>query len=252
MEPEGANFNPPILCTFLYRDNELLEGADETRLTIMRWRPIFRQWYALPSVVDPVKNTVTTEIGYFSMYTLMLVPRPATFELSQLEITPDEIATDEEVTISVLVTNKGDFSGDYELTLKINYRTAEVKTVTLAGGESYTARFSVSQKLAGRYTVDINGISGVFTVRSQEEPEPEVPTTTEPLPEPEAPPTTVATAEPEIPEVTIETDLQPTADETADTGAESRWWIFVILIIVLVVMATALFLVIRRQKPQYL
>ena len=249
MEPDGATFNPPILCTFKYRDNELPEGADENNLTIMRWRAVSKRWEPLPSLVDPVKNIVTTTINSFSLYTLMISPSPARFEVSNLEISSDEVEINEEVMISILVTNTGDLPGDYDVTLRINYRTIEVRTVTVAGGKSANISFVVSQKSAGRYIIDINGVSGVFTVRSPEEPEPEpeTPAATDTSPDIETP-TTTGTPEPGKTEITTGPEPKPTVEKTVDTGVEFRWWIFVALIAIVVVMGTALLLVIRHQK----
>ena len=182
----------------------------------------------------------------------MISPSPAKFELGKLEISSDEVEIDEEVMISLLVTNTGDLSGDYEVTLRINYRMVEERTITLDGGDSTNISFNFAPNSAGTYTVNINELTGTFTVRAPEEtepePEPEIPTDSETLPEPEAPPTTVTTIEPETPEITQETGSQPTVDEQTDTDIEFRWWIFAVLIAIVVVMGTALLLVIRSQK----
>jgi len=89
---------------------------------------------------------------------------PAAFTASDLTISPAKVDTGESVTISVLVTNTGDLTDAYEVTLKIANVVEETKDITLAGGASQKVTFTTAKGLAGTYTVNINGLSGTFTV----------------------------------------------------------------------------------------
>ena len=90
---------------------------------------------------------------------------PAAFTTSYLSITPTTVDMGEEVTISVLVTNTGDLSGSYEVTLNIDEIAVATKTVTLAGGASERVTFTMTQGIAGTYSVTIDGLSGTFDVK---------------------------------------------------------------------------------------
>ncbi|UCD54453.1 MAG: hypothetical protein JSU76_01905 [Dehalococcoidia bacterium] len=90
---------------------------------------------------------------------------PAAFTTSDLSIAPTEVDMGEEVTISVLVTNTGDLSGSYEVTLNIDGTAVATEEVTLAGGASERVTFTTTQDTAGRYSVTIDGLLGTFDVK---------------------------------------------------------------------------------------
>jgi len=69
------------------------------------------------------------------------------------------------VTISVLVTNTGDFAGSDNLTLTINNVLVETREVTLAGGASQTETFFTSRDVAGTCVVIVDGLSGTFGIK---------------------------------------------------------------------------------------
>jgi len=90
---------------------------------------------------------------------------PAFFTTSNLSITPTKVGMGEEVTISVLVTNTGDLSGSYQVSLNIDGVAVATKEVTLAGGASERVTFTTTQGIAGIYSVTIDGLSGTFDVK---------------------------------------------------------------------------------------
>jgi len=92
-------------------------------------------------------------------------PAPANFVLSSLTISPTEVKIGEMVEISILVTNTGGESGSYEVVLKINGGVEATKVVTIVPAESKSVSFTTSKDIAGRYLVEVNGISGFFTVK---------------------------------------------------------------------------------------
>jgi len=125
----------------------------------------------------------------YTFTTLGAVPA-AVFTSSSLSISPSEVNIGETVTISVLITNAGDAAGSYEVTLKINGVVEATKEVTLGSGTSQEVTFSTARDVAGSYTVDVNGLSGSFTVKEELAP-PTPPVTPEapaPLPPPAAAP----------------------------------------------------------------
>ena len=93
-------------------------------------------------------------------------PKPAEFVTSGLIITPTMVDAGESVTISVLITNTGDLTGAYEVTLKLDNVAVATKNVSLDGGASQMVTFTTSKDVAGTYTIDIEGLSDTFTVRA--------------------------------------------------------------------------------------
>ncbi len=89
---------------------------------------------------------------------------PAAFTVSALSISPIEVDTGDTVTISILVTNTGDLTGSYEVTLKIDNKVVATKGVTLAGGASQKVIFTTSKDIDGTYVLNVNGLRGTFTV----------------------------------------------------------------------------------------
>jgi len=71
----------------------------------------------------------------------------------------------QQVSISINVTNTGDLTGAYTVTLKVDGAATGTKQVTLAGGTSETVTFTTSKSSAGTYQVSIDDETGRFTVR---------------------------------------------------------------------------------------
>jgi len=108
----------------------------------------------------------------------------AAFTTSNLSVSPSEVNVGESVTISVLVTNTGDLAGSYEVTLKIDDVVVASEGVTLAAGGSETVTFTAAKDVADSYSVNVNGLTGSFTVIEEVAPAPPAPV----APAPPAPP----------------------------------------------------------------
>ena len=65
LKPDGSVFNPPIKLTIEYDESDIPPGMDENDLKIGYFEDI---WLSIPSVVDPIDNTVTAHIDHFSEY----------------------------------------------------------------------------------------------------------------------------------------------------------------------------------------
>jgi len=96
-----------------------------------------------------------------------ITPLPAAFQISPLSISPTEIGTGETVNISILVANTGGQSGSYKLTLKINGVMEAEREVTIDSGASEQVSFTTSKADAGTYSVDVNGVTGTFEVKTK-------------------------------------------------------------------------------------
>lgn len=91
----------------------------------------------------------------------------AVFKVGNLEIEPSSIDAGGTVRISIDVTNIGGRSGSYNVTLKIDGRTREEKTIVLNPRENKTVDFDVSAPQAGTFAVDVNGLTGSYVVKKK-------------------------------------------------------------------------------------
>jgi hypothetical protein len=163
--PAGATFDPPITLTFTYDPSLIPAGISEESLVLAVWNAETGEWDELVCTVDPATNTITATISHFSLIAILVSTRPAAFTASNLSISPAEVDIGEAVTISVRVTNSGDYEGAYEVILSINNVVAQSKVVTLDGGKRQTVTFTASKDAAGTYSVSVDGLSGTFTVK---------------------------------------------------------------------------------------
>jgi len=91
-------------------------------------------------------------------------PAPASFTISDLSITPNEVRPAEGVTISALVTNTGGSDGSYTVVLQINGLEERTKEVTIGAGKSETVSFTIARDIEGVFVINVNGKTGQFTV----------------------------------------------------------------------------------------
>ncbi|UCG54654.1 MAG: hypothetical protein JSV32_00070, partial [Dehalococcoidia bacterium] len=165
LTPAGANFDPPITLTIEYDTSEIPQGVSESYLIVAKWDEIEKKWVECESTVDLKAHTVSTKIDRFSIYTVMAIKHPANFTIADLKINPHEVTSGESISISVLITNIGYLTGSYPVTLKIDNEAVATKDVTLAGGTSQTVTFTTAKDITGTYSVNVNGLSGTFTLK---------------------------------------------------------------------------------------
>ena len=99
----------------------------------------------------------------------------AFFQVSDLTVTPSEVEPGDDVSVSVLITNVGEESGNYTVTLTIDSVEEDTETVTLTGGASASVLFTVSKTAEATYSVAVNGLTSSFKVETPEIPEPPEP-----------------------------------------------------------------------------
>ena len=90
---------------------------------------------------------------------------PAKFEVSSLQIKPNQITVGEATTISATVTNVGGSNGIYNVVLSVDTVRTDAKSVELAPGASKTMTFSLPQDTAGTYDIEIGDATGKLTVK---------------------------------------------------------------------------------------
>jgi len=120
--PSPVTISPPATLTITYNPKELPQNATEVFIANYDTK---QGWLALA----PVPGTVA-EIGkaqglasHFSPVAVLArlaEPTQAKFKVSDLVISPHQAQPNQEVTISIYVTNTGGKSGDYSLDLEID------------------------------------------------------------------------------------------------------------------------------------
>ena len=96
--------------------------------------------------------------SYF--YTRSLIPKPASFQVTDLILDQTWVQVGESVQISVNVTNVGDKTGNHSVTLTIDDEPIATKTVQLSGAESVTLDFTATIITDGNHTVQIADLTG--------------------------------------------------------------------------------------------
>jgi hypothetical protein len=169
LEPDGASFNPPITITFTYDPTKLPKGVEPKSLGLAYYDEDTKSWVMLDPTsikIDPETHTITAEIDHFTLFGVMASTVPAEFTISGLALPSTSVGIAEQATISAMVANTGDVSGTTTVTLKINGTAVASKSVKVAGLESKKVSFSVVQGKAGDYKVEIDGLSGTYTVKA--------------------------------------------------------------------------------------
>ncbi len=190
LRPDGATFDPPITFTLTYDPDDIPQGGvAEKNLVIAMWDEEIDKWVNLVSTVDPVTHAVSAPVSHLTAFTVIAYTSPAVFTTRDLTVSPTEVNIGESVSISVTVTNTGDLTGRYEVTLEIDNVVIETKQVSLTGQSSQEVTFTTTQDAAGSYTVNVDGLSGTFTVKPAPAPPAPAPAPPAPAPAPAPAPT---------------------------------------------------------------
>lgn len=161
--PDGSYINPPITLTLSLGAIKLPEGAIADSIVLAHWDG--KQWVKVDSQINSAAGTFTIQIGRFGRWALIaaIAPLPK-FSQSDLQLSADNVAVDDNITIQARVNNTGEANGKYTAVLKINNEITDSQELTLAAGASRELVFNVSRGFAGDYTIDINGKTAQFTV----------------------------------------------------------------------------------------
>ena len=241
LEPDGATFDPPITLTFSYTPSQIPAGVDAEDLVVVFWDEDAGEWVEFAAddiTVDPITNTVSAKISHFTYFSTIVYNRPAAFTASDLTITPTEVDIAQSVTIGVTLNNTGDLSGSHDVTLKINNVVVSTKKATLAGHAADEVTFITIQGIPASYAVDVNGLSGTFTVKPA--PTEPIVVTSPPAPAPSVPAPAPAPTAPPVP---------APAPTPAPAPAPMPWWLIVVIAVatIIVVGAVLWFFAFRRE-----
>jgi len=165
--PSGATFNPAIALTIEYDEEALPENCAESGLCICCWDG--EKYCDLNTTCNIAQDTSCCQVSHLTAFALIgtITPpaaAPAAFSVSNLTIQPSEVNPEEAVTITINVANSGEVEDNYNVVLKINGEKEAEKQVTVAAGSTEEVSFTVTKREAGSYMVEVNGLSGSFSV----------------------------------------------------------------------------------------
>ncbi len=103
--------------------------------------------------------------GTFTVVSSALPPKPAEFQVTNLTIDPEIAELGVPVDVTAKVTNVGELSGSYTAEFTVNGEAKGTKTVQLAGGETATVAFTVTQSAKGSYAIKIGDATGTLKVQ---------------------------------------------------------------------------------------
>jgi hypothetical protein len=96
--------------------------------------------------------------------TLSSLPSIGVFEVSDLKITPEDVQIGEEVIISVTLSNTGNETDDYTVSLKVDGVVEGTEIGILEESRSRDITFNVIAEESGFYSIDVEGKTGILTV----------------------------------------------------------------------------------------
>jgi hypothetical protein len=98
------------------------------------------------------------------VYVYSLIPKPATFQVTDLVFDQSWVQVGTPVKISVNVTNIGDERGNHSVILTIDDIPVEKETVQLSAAETTQLSFTATQLTVGNHTVTIGDLTGSIRV----------------------------------------------------------------------------------------
>jgi hypothetical protein len=85
-------------------------------------------------------------------------------QFANLVISPAQVKVGEPATVFADVTNAGEISGNYTISLRVNDTDEETRTMAIGAGETETASFTLTRSTSGTYNISLGGLSGSLTV----------------------------------------------------------------------------------------
>jgi len=161
--PDSATFDHEVELIMQYDPEGLPEGVSEADLLIACYESESEQPMFLPSEVNTVDHTVSVWISHFTLFAI-IGREEACFDFANLSISPTTVDPGESVTISAEVTNTGGLEGSCTVKLLIDDVEEATQEVTVAPGATVTVTFPMTRESSGRYSVEISGLVGEFTV----------------------------------------------------------------------------------------
>jgi len=157
----------PIYIEVEYSDNDIV-GLNENELALYYFKD--GTWHkAQETGVYPNENIVWANLyqdeltgSPLIIVGVVALPAPAEFQLSNLEISPEQAYTNEEVTITFDIANVGETTGNYTATLKIDDEIEKTWNLTIPAGESQTLSHTLTRDEPGTYIVQADILASSF------------------------------------------------------------------------------------------
>jgi hypothetical protein len=163
--PSGTTFEGEVTLVFNYSSSDIPADVPANNLYIVLWDPDTTTWIDLGGTIDAEAGTVSVPISHLSIYALMAHNRPANLVLTNLAITPNEVAPGETVTASIDISNQGDLTGTYPVSLMLDGIVIQNRNVSINGGASETVVFTIIAGAADEHQVSLGGLTGTFVVK---------------------------------------------------------------------------------------
>lgn len=126
---------------------------------------VFSCWDGdLSGNTNPTSITMDSDKSISAYFALIASEWTASFTVLSLNISPEQIQPDQQVDISINVTNKGEEAGEYQAALYINGQLEDTRAVDILPGSSQNVVFSITKTNLGTYSVSLGGQRGQFTV----------------------------------------------------------------------------------------
>ena len=113
---------------------------------------------------NPENVAMDSDKNVVANFVLLERGESASFEITSLNISPEQIQPNQQVSISVDINNSGGEVGNCEVGLYISGQIEDSQTVSVSPGSIQTVVFSITKATPGTYTVSLGGQQGQFTV----------------------------------------------------------------------------------------
>jgi len=168
---------PPVGIEFLY-DLQELQTVEVTDINIASYNQNESRWTILSTTRDTTLQTASTQVAYFSLFSLVLpwteamsgsanvTPMPDLI-IKNLILSSSVIEPGETVIVNVDVANVGGADGEFYLPLYLDGRTMDVKTVFLTSGQEKAETFTLVLDEEGIHTIGVGSVSTILTVQEE-------------------------------------------------------------------------------------
>ena len=102
--------------------------------------------------------------GLSGSFSVQVPLTPADISVTEMSLSPKEIAPGDTVTVMVLLVNKGQEQGTMEVAVLINGEIDQYREIIVPGLSTEPVTFGVSRSMPGSYTVLVGGLTETFRV----------------------------------------------------------------------------------------
>ena len=154
-----------ITCSPAAEDYQYEDGAVVELTAIPVAGYVFFSWGGDSSgSINPTSITIDSDKNVIANFVLPESERPASFAVSPLNISPEQVQPNQPVEISINIANTGEEAGNYEAILYINEQIESSQEVSIHRGLSKDVMFNITRLAPGTYTVSLGEQRGQFTV----------------------------------------------------------------------------------------